>query len=82
MVQFFFSNTLKISANALILNEEENTGKEKVCVKLYICKKKIHTKIHKFDPSLCCQQDVIAFDITVDGLVDVKVLEALQRRGR
>lgn len=45
-------------------------------------KKKNHTKIHKFDPSLCCQQDVIPFDITVDGLVDVKVLEALQRRGR
>lgn len=47
--------------------------------KFYICK---HTKIHKFDPSLCCQQDVIAFDITVDGLVDVKVLEALQKGGR
>ncbi len=35
------------------------------------------TKIHKFDPSVCRQQDVIAFDVTVDGLVDVQVLEAL-----
>lgn len=35
------------------------------------------TKIHKFDPSVRCQQDVVAFDVTVDGLVDMQVLEAL-----
>lgn len=35
------------------------------------------TKIHKFDPSVRRQQDVIAFDVTVDGLVDMQVLEAL-----
>lgn len=37
----------------------------------------LRTKIHEFDPSVCCQKDVVAFDITVDGLVDVQVLEAL-----
>lgn len=37
----------------------------------------MHTKIHEFDSSMRCQQDVIAFDVTVDGLVDVQVLEAL-----
>lgn len=55
-----------------------------MCLNFTFAKNKInknHTKIHKFDPSLCCQQDVIAFDITVDGLVDVKVLEALQKKG-
>lgn len=35
------------------------------------------TKIHEFDPSLRRHQDVVAFDVTVDGLVDMQVLEAL-----
>lgn len=47
--------------------------------KLVFCKNR--TKIHKFDPSLRRQQDVIAFDITVDGLVDMQVLEALWEKG-
>ena len=37
----------------------------------------LHTKIHKFYASLRRQQDVVAFDITVDGFVYVQVLEAL-----
>lgn len=37
----------------------------------------LHTKVHELDPSLCRQQDVVAFDIPVDGLVDVQVLQAL-----
>lgn len=41
-------------------------------------KKKKLTKIHQFDPSMRRQQDVVALDIAVDGLVDVKVLEALR----
>lgn len=45
---------------------------------LYNSKKKNLTKIHQFDPSMCCQQDVVALDVAVDGLVDVKVLEALR----
>lgn len=44
------------------------------------CLKKANkpTKIHQFDPPMRRQQDVVALDITVDGLVDVKVLEALR----
>lgn len=41
-------------------------------------KKKNPTKIHQFDPSVRRQQDVVALDVAVDGLVDVKVLEALR----
>lgn len=40
--------------------------------------KKSPTKIHQFDPSVRRQQDVVALDVAVDGLVDVKVLEALR----
>lgn len=36
------------------------------------------TKVHQFDPSLRGQQDVVALDVAVDGLVDVQVLEALR----
>lgn len=41
-------------------------------------KNKNPTKIHQFDPSVRRQQDVVALDVAVDGLVDVKVLEALR----
>lgn len=37
----------------------------------------MRTKVHKFDGSLCRQQDVIAFDVPMDGFVDVQVLQAL-----
>lgn len=40
----------------------------------------VHTKVHQFDAPLCRQQDVVAFDVSVDGVVGVQVLEALQRR--
>lgn len=48
--------------------------------KTSLLKDTLHTKIHEFDPSLGRQQDVIAFDITVDGFVDVQVLESLWRK--
>lgn len=37
----------------------------------------LHTKVHKFDSTVRCQKDVIAFDITMDGFVDMQVLQAL-----
>lgn len=44
MVQSFFSNMMKISDNALILNEEENTGRQTMCLNFTFAKKKIIPK--------------------------------------
>lgn len=41
---------------------------------------KKRTKVNEFDPSMRRQQDVVAFDVSVDGLVDVQVLQALCRQ--
>lgn len=36
------------------------------------------TKVDQFDSSLRCQQDVVAFDVTMDYPVVVQMLETLQ----
>lgn len=36
------------------------------------------TKVNQFDSSLRCQQDVVAFDVTMDYPVVVQMLETLQ----
>lgn len=38
---------------------------------------KIVTKVNQFDSSLCRQEDVVAFDITMDNPVAVQMLETL-----
>lgn len=40
------------------------------------------TKIYQFDPPVRRQQDVVALDVAMDGLVDVEVLEALRGKER
>lgn len=40
----------------------------------HTCPQTEHTKVHQFYSSLCGEQDVVAFDITVDGLVYMQVL--------
>lgn len=37
----------------------------------------IVTKVDQFDSSLRCQQDVVAFDVTMDNPVVVQMLETL-----
>lgn len=38
---------------------------------------KIITKVNQFDSSLSCQEDVVAFDVTMDNPVVVQMLETL-----
>lgn len=38
---------------------------------------KIITKVNQFDSSLRCQEDVVAFDVTMDNPVVVQMLKTL-----
>lgn len=50
-----------------------STGHELVKLPL----SKTITKVNQFDSSLSCQEDVVAFDVTMDDPVVVQMLETL-----